>query len=174
MEIHRFERAWLVVSLLLIIGFVATVVYGAVGVGVTMLGDGGQVDPSTVRDSGPFADPGVERVGEDEYEVYVLAYQFAFDPGSSDPIRLPADANVTFHVTSADVVHGFAVVGTNLNTMVIPGQVTKFTTEFDDPGTYGIVCHEYCGSGHHTMAGTIEVVPQSEYESAANATGGDA
>jgi cytochrome c oxidase subunit 2 len=47
--------------------------------------------------------------------------------------------------------------------MVIPGQVATVTTEFEEPTSYGIVCHEYCGSGHHTMEGQVRVVPQSEY-----------
>jgi cytochrome c oxidase subunit 2 len=96
--------------------------------------------------------------------VYVVARQFLFDPGTSEPIRLPAGSTVTFHVTSADVVHGFDLADTNVNTMVIPGQVAKLTVEFDEPATYGIICHEYCGAGHHTMEGKVVVVPESEYD----------
>jgi cytochrome c oxidase subunit 2 len=106
----------------------------------------------------------VYRTGDGEYDVYVIARQFNFQPGSTDPIRLPAGSEVTFYVTSPDVVHGFALVGTNVNTMVLPGQVTRVTVGFDRPGEYGVVCHEYCGSGHHTMAGTLEVVPAGEFD----------
>jgi cytochrome c oxidase subunit 2 len=66
-------------------------------------------------------------------------------------------------VTSTDVVHGFEVVGTNINTMAVPGQVATITVEFDDPGQYGLVCNEYCGSGHHTMEGSLEVVPPGQF-----------
>jgi cytochrome c oxidase subunit 2 len=163
MEIHRFEKLWLVGSLVLIVGFILTITYGAVGAGVAMVDDsGGTVQPDDLDGTG-FEDPGVERVGEDRYEVYVIAQQFRFNPGSSEPIRLPADSTVTFQITSPDVIHGFSIVGTNVNVMVIPGQVAEITVRFDDPAEYGIVCHEYCGSGHHTMAGSIEVVPQDEY-----------
>jgi len=171
MEIHRFEKRWFVVSLVLIIAFIATIVYGAAGVGVQMIDDdGGQIDPSNVRNAQGFSDPGVHQAGDGEYDVYVIAYQFAFEPGSNDPIRVPADTRITFHVTSSDTIHGFSVVGTNLNTMVIPGQVAKFTTVFNETGTYGVVCHEYCGDGHHTMAGTIEVVPEDEFDGGSNTT----
>jgi cytochrome c oxidase subunit 2 len=54
---------------------------------------------------------------------------------------------------------------------VIPGQVSEITVEFDEPGEYGIVCNEYCGAGHHTMAGEFNVVPASEYGQA-NASAG--
>jgi cytochrome c oxidase subunit 2 len=171
MHIHRFERWWLVASLLLIVGFIATVTYGAVGVGITMVGDDSvTVDATDPVSSEEFRNPGVYETGENEYDVYVLAYQFAFMPGSDQPIRLPAGSTVTFHVASRDVIHGFAVVGTNINSMAIPGQVARLTVEFDDPATYGVVCHEYCGAGHHSMAGQIQVVPPSEFNES-NATG---
>ncbi len=164
MEIHRFEKAWAVISVVLIVGFIGTVTYGTLGAGVEMVDDsGGTVDADNLENT-EFADPGVRQVGENEYEAYVVAQQFIFRPGTSSPIRVPANSRVTFYVTSADVVHGFEVVGTNVNTMVIPGQVAEVTVEFDEPGTYGLVCHEYCGSSHHEMAGQIVVVPQDEYQ----------
>jgi len=164
MEIHRYEKIWTAVALLLIVGFIATVTYGTVGAGVKMVDDsGGTVDAGSLGDT-EFGDPGVTQVGENQYEVHVVARQFLFQPGTTSPIRVPANSEVTFYVTSADVVHGFEVAGTNINVMVIPGQVAEITVRFDDPGQYGIVCHEYCGAGHHTMAGQLVVVPEDEYE----------
>ncbi|QLC35343.1 cytochrome C oxidase subunit II (plasmid) [Halarchaeum sp. CBA1220] len=159
MEIHRLEKIWIAVSLLFIVGLIASIVYGVAGVGVGTVGDTGQqLDPSALDDT-EFADPGGHWASEDHYVVHVVARQFLFQPGTQEPIMVPANTTVTFYVTSPDVVHGFDVVGTQLNTMVIPGQVTEFTTEFDEPKTYGIVCHEYCGAGHQSMAGQLVVVP---------------
>ena len=158
MEIHRYEKLWFAAALLLIVTFIGTIVYGAVGPGVAMVDEaGGTISPDdvSVQDY-----PRVEQVGEDQYEVYVVAAQFAFYP---DPIEVPANSEVTFHIPSNDVIHGFDVAGTNLNTMAIPGQVSQVTVEFDEPAEYGIVCNEYCGSGHHTMAGALNVVPESQY-----------
>ncbi|MFB6089603.1 MAG: cytochrome c oxidase subunit II [Halobellus sp.] len=165
MEIHRFEKLWLGASLLLIVGLIATIVYGAVGPGVAMVDDsGGTVDPSNLTASENFREPGVYESDDGGYDVYVRAQQFSFQPGSGSPIRVPADTEVTFYITSSDVTHGFNVVGTNVNTMVIPGQVAEITVNFDEPGTYHVVCNEYCGAAHHAMEGTIEVVPRSQYE----------
>lgn len=165
MEIHRFEKLWLVLSLLLIVGYISTVVYGAAGPGIQMIDDsGGQVDPADPTGDDAFRDPGVYETGDGQYDVYVLAQQFVFEPGTSEPIQVPAGSEVTFYVTSPDVIHGFQVAGTNVNAMVIPGQVTQMTVRFDEPARYGIVCNEYCGGGHHTMEGRIEVVPQSEFD----------
>jgi cytochrome c oxidase subunit 2 len=78
---------------------------------------------------------------------------------------------VTFYITSADVVHGFNLVGTNVNSMAIPGQVAELTVQFDEPKEYGIVCHEYCGAAHHDMAGVLRVVPESEFSMNSTASG---
>lgn len=164
MEIHRFEKLWLFVSVILIVGFIATITYGSVAAGITMVSDsGGTIQPDNFDNTG-FEDPGVRHAGGDEYEVYVVARQFFFEPGSSEPIRVPEDSTVTFYVTTPDVIHGFALAGTNVNAMIIPGQVTKMTVHFDEPGEYGIVCNEYCGSGHHTMEGQVIVVPEEDWE----------
>jgi len=164
MEIHAYEKFWLAAALLLIVGFIATVSYGAVGAGVEMIDDdGGTVDPQALNEHPKFSDPGVYESGPNEYDVYVVAQQFAFRPGTAEPIRVPADSTVTFHVTSADVIHGFEVVGTNGNTMAIPGQVATFTVEVGGPKKYGLLCNEYCGSAHHAMEGSMEVVPKDEF-----------
>lgn len=159
MEIHRLEKIWIAVSLLFIVGLIASIVYGVAAVGVGTVDDSGQqLDPSGLDDT-EFADPGGHWASDDHYVVHVVARQFLFQPGTQEPIMVPANTTVTFYVTSPDVVHGFYVVGTQLNAMVIPGQITEVTTEFDEPKTYGVVCHEYCGAGHQSMAGQLVVVP---------------
>jgi cytochrome c oxidase subunit 2 len=169
MEIHKFEKWWLAAGLLLIVGFIVTIVYGATGPGIAMMNDqGGQVDSTAIQNgqynqTDEFESPGVRQVDENNYTAHVVARQFLFEPGTNEPITVPANSTVTFYVTSPDVIHGFSLVGTNINTMVIPGQVAQFTTEFNETGEYGIVCHEYCGAAHHTMAGKVRVVPQSEF-----------
>jgi cytochrome c oxidase subunit II len=82
-------------------------------------------------------------------------------PGVFNPtqVRVPAGSSVTFYLTSVDVQHGFQIERTNVNMMVLPGQVSKLTAKFDKPGTYNFICHEYCGVGHHTMFGQIIVEP---------------
>jgi cytochrome c oxidase subunit 2 len=171
MRIHTYEKVWLALSLLLIVGFISTVAYGAVGAGVTMVGDQGEtVAPDDLDDSERFSEPRVVRTN-DGVEAYVVAQQFVFQPGE---IVLPANSRVTLYITSADVIHGFEVVGTNLNTMVIPGQIAELTFDTGEPAEYGVVCHEYCGSGHHDMEALLRVVPQDEFQPADDRTTGNA
>lgn len=162
MNIHTYEKVWLAASMVLIVGFIATITYGAVGPGVSMISDdGGSIDPSEINDDERFEETGVTHVGGNEYEVAVLAQAWSYSP---DEIEVPAGSEVTFYVTSPDVTHSFSVVGTNVNTMVVPGQVSEMTVEFDEPGEYGILCNEYCGEYHHTMEGTLSVVPEDEFD----------
>jgi len=162
MNIHNYEKLWLVLAMVMIIGFISTVVYGATAVGIEMVNDeGGTIDSTALDEDDRFSNPRVEKVGENEYEAYVVARQFIFQP---DPIRVPANSTVTFYVTSPDVIHGFEVVGTNANGMVIPGEITQLTVEVSEPKEYGILCNEYCGGGHHTMEGKLIVVPEDEFE----------
>jgi cytochrome c oxidase subunit 2 len=82
-----------------------------------------------------------------------------------DRIEVPAGSEVTFHLTARDVTHGFKLEGTNVNVMVLPGQISTLKATFDKPGTYDFICHEYCGYvagstiGHHTMYGQLTVLP---------------
>ena len=64
---------------------------------------------------------------------------------------------VRFRITSPDVLHGFQIVGTNVNLTVAPGYVSEGTTTFTEPGEYLVVCNEYCGLGHHNMYSRIVV-----------------
>ncbi|MFT4885644.1 MAG: cytochrome c oxidase subunit 2, partial [Natronomonas sp.] len=88
MNVHTYEKIWLVVALALIVGFIGTVTYGAVGAGIEMVdNEGGTIDATAVSEDPRFADPGVERVGENEYEAYVISQQFIFRPS---PLEVPA------------------------------------------------------------------------------------
>jgi cytochrome c oxidase subunit 2 len=88
----------------------------------------------------------------------VKAEQFAFLVPST---RLKAGKPVRFHLTSADVNHGFAVFNSKnvllFQIQVVPGATEEYVYTFKDPGTYHILCFEYCGVGHDQMKGTFTV-----------------
>ncbi|MFQ3285813.1 MAG: cytochrome c oxidase subunit 2 [Natronomonas sp.] len=162
MNIHTYEKFWLAASMVLIVGFILTITYGTVGIGVAMVDDSGEtINPENINDHPKFSSPGVEQVGENEYDVYIQVVQFAFLPTE---VEVPAHSTVNIHLTSRDVIHSYSVVGTNANTMVIPGEVAEVTVNVDEPKEYGVICTEYCGSGHHNMEGKLNVVPEEEFE----------
>jgi len=61
------------------------------------------------------------------------------------------------------VIHGYEIVRTDAQSMVIPGYVSQFTTRFA-AGEYLVACNEYCGVGHHTMATRLHVVPRTAWK----------
>lgn len=89
-----------------------------------------------------------------KYEVKVVAKMWTFDP---PVIEVVAGSDIDFYLTSTDVIHGVIIQGTNVNLMAVPGVVNFARLSFDQPGEYSFLCHEYCGSGHQSMAGKFVV-----------------
>ena len=86
------------------------------------------------------------------------------DDGGWSPESLRADVGVPLelHLTSDDVVHGFAVGKLDLPAVdILPGKVTDIELLFDEPGTYTFYCTRWCGLNHWRMRGTIEVAGAS-------------
>lgn len=166
MHIHKYEQIWIWGSLILIVGYIATIVYGGIGAGIGMVNDSGGTitPPDQPLQSENFRQPGTYKNDDGTYSTYVLSQQFAFRPGTGAPIKVPAGKPVTFYMTTKDVLHGFNLVGTNVNVMAIPGQLAQFTVQFDEKKTYGLICHEYCGAGHHLMEGRVKVVSEDEFK----------
>jgi len=105
MDIHRFGKGWLVMSLALIVLFISTVAYVSAVTGVEMVDDsGGSIEVDNVTEDDRFSDPGVEQVGENEYEVYMVAQRFIFRPGSLDlsaqPRRSTDSTGTAVHLSS--------------------------------------------------------------------------
>jgi cytochrome c oxidase subunit 2 len=151
---YLFEIAWILPSIAIPIAFLVAIVLTAFAVGITVPGPAGRIDPKAINTTAPFDQPGLRKLSEGKYEAAIVAQVFNFTP---DKLEVPVGSQVTFLVTSRDVIHGLKINGTPINTMVFPGQISRLTTRFDRPGEYLIVCHEYCGGGHHLMAGTIVV-----------------
>lgn len=150
---------WLAVVLLVL--FTATVVGTAAIHAINPPSHMETIDPGALADSPEFSNPGVTVRPDGSVVVSVVAQMFSFSP---NPIEVPANRPVTFRLTSADVDHGFEVIGTNANAMALPGYVSQFTMTFSKPGVYTIGCNEYCGLLHHTMAGTLVVKEQGTSE----------
>lgn len=118
------------------------------------------IDPRKVFQSNQFKKQGVTVDAGGMVHVTVIGMMFTWMPGE---LVVPAETPITFHLTSVDVIHGFQIVRSNGQSMVIPGYVSQFSTTFA-PGEYLIACNEYCGIGHHTMAAKLKVVPKSQWK----------
>lgn len=120
------------------------------------------IDATTLHLSGEFVEANlgtsVDRAGA--VTVRVLAEQYAFRPAC---LVVPAGEPVTFRATSADVVHGLEIMGTNVNSMLIPGYVSTFVATIRGEGAHALPCHEFCGVGHAAMWARVEAVPQLDF-----------
>lgn len=153
-NVERYEKAFLWVGAIVLIAFLLALLYSSVAMGIHLPGNEGRVDPATVASEPPFDEPGVRQLGPDRYEVVLIGRAWQFQPAE---IRVPAGAEVTFIATSTDVMHGVHVEDTRINMMLIPGEVVRNTYIFRDPGEHLMVCHEFCGAGHHFMFGRVVV-----------------
>lgn len=154
MNVPFYERLWMWAAAALIAVFLGTIF---VMTGLNAIQPPSHVetlDPTTLANHPEFGSPAVHVRPDGSVVVSVVAQMFAFAP---DPIEVPANRRVTFRLTSGDVIHGFEIVGTNANSMAIPGYVSQFTLTFSKPGEYLIVCNEYCGLLHHNMVGKLVV-----------------
>ena len=68
-----------------------------------------------------------------------------------------------FRATSADVVHGFLIEGTNINTMLVPGYISQLSARFTTTGEHLMPCQEFCGAGHQGMWAKVKVVDRATF-----------
>lgn len=105
----------------------------------------------------PYDQP-VYSAGVEPTIVDVEALQFGWKMSETE---FKVGEPVEFLVTSSDVNHGFGIYDQQMNmlaqTQAMPEYTNKVYITFDKPGTYEILCLEYCGLAHHLMIGTIEV-----------------
>ena len=111
---------------------------------------------NTYEESAGSVDAGLVPSGDD---VYVGAMRYGFD---GLPVVLETGREYVFHLGTDDVQHGFSVrqedtLSKQLSLQMLPGYEWKVPMEFDEPGTYHVVCNEFCGTGHRTMHSTFEV-----------------
>ncbi|HJU66037.1 MAG TPA: hypothetical protein VJ596_10180 [Gemmatimonadaceae bacterium] len=159
MNVDLYEKIWMWGVGIILAAFFATTAISAVTGTVHPPSHIETIDPTTVLSDPRFRARGVSVDDRGRVHARVVGLTFAWLPAE---MTVPDDTPVTFHITSTDVTHGYQIVRTNGQTMVVPGYVSQFTTRFE-PGEYVVVCNEYCGVGHHTMAARLHVVPRTEW-----------
>ncbi len=96
-----------------------------------------------------------------------------FVQASANRPQIPVGRLVEFRVTSLDVNHGFGVYDPDGKlmgqTQAMPGYVNRLFLRFEKPGSYTILCLEYCGLSHHIMRGGFDVVESPTSASRSNA-----
>lgn len=106
------------------------------------------------------------------FQVQVIAQQWQFTyryPSlggmESNQLVLPADSNVTFHVTSLDVIHSFWAVELGLKADANPGVDNVVYAQTKSPMTFHVRCAELCGLWHGYMYNNGQVVSSAKFHS---------
>lgn len=76
---------------------------------------------------------------------------------------VPANIPLNFVITSADVIHSWAVPAAGIKMDAVPGRLNSFTTVFNREGKFYGQCSELCGQGHSLMPICVHVVNSEEY-----------
>ena len=161
-EVTRTEDRWLTVVLSMLGVMMAIIVVTDALHALHPPSNVETIDPTTLHLGGEFAESNLGTAPEPDGSVTVriVGEQYAFVP---DCALVPVDTPVKFRLTSTDVVHGFLLPATNVNTMVVPGFVAEVRTSFSRAGVYNMPCNEFCGGGHHAMWARVKVVPKEGF-----------
>jgi len=92
--------------------------------------------------------------------VHVVGQQFAW---RVEPSTVRAGEPIEFVVEATDVNHGFGLYNADdelvFQVQAMPGREHHVVRRLRDPGTYRILCLEFCGAAHHQMVAQLEVRP---------------
>jgi cytochrome c oxidase subunit II len=161
-EAERVERRWAAVAVALMALMVIMATFAAVHLGAMPQSRVETADPRTLHLAGEFIDSNLGSAVEADGSVTVrlIGQQYSFTPSC---ILLPTKTSVTFRATSADVVHGLLITGTNINLMLVPGYVSSLEARFDEPGDRLMPCHEFCSVGHEGMWGRVRIIDRAAF-----------
>ena len=160
----RTENHWVIIMTAMLVIMMAVMVVTGVTGALHPASNVEVIDPQTLHLGGEFVESNLGTAIEPDGSatVRLIAEQYDFVPHC---VAVPAGTPVKFRLTSADVVHGFLLPETNVNTMVVPGFVAEVRTSFAAPGNYEMPCHEFCGLGHHAMWTRVQVLPKDRFNS---------
>ena len=158
----RVERRWATMSIVIVLLLATAAALIGLQHATMPQGRVEVVDAARLHLSGEFVESNLGTAVEPDGSVTVRAIgqQYSFVP---DCLLVPTDTPVTFRATSPDVVHGFLIVGTNINTMLVPGYVANIRARFSKPGEHLMPCQEFCGVGHEGMWARVKVIDKAEF-----------
>lgn len=76
---------------------------------------------------------------------------------------IPVETHIRVVVTSADVIHSFAVPSLGVKVDAIPGRLNQIGTYINRPGVYRGICSELCGVNHAYMPIIVEAVRLEDF-----------
>jgi cytochrome c oxidase subunit 2 len=78
-------------------------------------------------------------------------------------LHLPIGEPVVINMISQDVIHSLYIPSLRIQMETLPGRYTQLWFQGDRPGTYRILCSEFCGTDHSVMAGLLTLMTPADY-----------
>ena len=78
-------------------------------------------------------------------------------------LHVPTGVPIELVMTSEDTIHSFYLPAARVKHDVLPGRYTSIWFQASTPGTYRLLCAEYCGTDHSLMGGKLVVMRPAEY-----------
>jgi cytochrome c oxidase subunit II len=166
----RIERRWATLSIAIVGVLIGMAAFIGIHQATMPQGRVETADPRTLHLSGEFIESNLGSAIEADGSVTVRAIgqQYSFTPQC---VVVPANTPVTLRATSADVVHGLLIEGTNINTMLVPGYISEQYMRFSATGEHLMPCQEFCSFGHEGMWGKVKVIDKAAFAARAKAGG---
>ncbi|WP_375773928.1 cytochrome c oxidase subunit II [Archangium gephyra] len=106
----------------------------------------------------------------DAMDVYVVGKQWMWKftypegPNAIGVLRVPVGKPVRLLLTSRDVIHSFYVPAFRIKQDALPGAYTQTWFQVTKPGSYRVMCAEYCGLKHSEMWAEVLALSEEDYE----------
>jgi cytochrome c oxidase subunit 2 len=92
------------------------------------------------------------------------SWSFEYENGmTSDTLYVPLDDPVRLAINSTDVIHSLYIPAFRIKEDAVPGMETKLWFTATEPGSYDLLCAEYCGLRHAYMLTKVVVLPGEEF-----------
>ncbi len=106
-----------------------------------------------------------------DLSITVVGHQFFWEfkyPGygidrANEALVVPANRNISLHITSVDVIHGFYVPSLGVQMDAVPGHI-NYAWFNAKPGTYRGQCAMLCGRLHSKMLITVIALPPAQFQ----------
>lgn len=103
------------------------------------------------------------------YEIQVIAQKwkwlFTYPNGNvSEELHVPVEHPVRLVMRSEDVIHSLFIPAFRVKMDVVPGRYTQTWFDARQPGSYDLLCSEYCGTGHSDMLTKVVVHKPGEFD----------
>ena len=106
----------------------------------------------------------------DAMEIFVVGKQWMWKIQHPAGVReinelhVPINRNVRITLGSEDVIHDFSIPAFRVKMDAVPGKVTTLWFKATQPGTYHLLCLEFCGTKHSGMIGQVIAMEPQDYE----------